>query len=129
MLNTLNEWSTRCVTTLADLERQIAGIKATARQRAKEEEEWAAHVEKLVEAKGTDTKSDKGKEAEDKSSGGGGLFAGLGRKLGAGAASKRGSGDRDEEEDEAMDVDDSDEKGKPNAKKRGFGLLGGGSSK
>ncbi|CZR55190.1 related to ACOB protein [Phialocephala subalpina] len=124
MLSTLSEWSTRCVSTLADLERQIASIKAVAKQRAKEEEEWAATVEKLVEGKGSGDSKDKGKEVDEKSSGSS-LFAGLGRKLGAGAASKRPSGEG--EEDEAMEVDDEDEltKGKPNAKKRGFGLLGG----
>ncbi|KAE8448566.1 hypothetical protein EG329_009447 [Mollisiaceae sp. DMI_Dod_QoI] len=124
MLNTLNEWSTRCVSTLADLERQIASIKSEARRRHKEEEEWAAHVEKLIEAKG-----DKNEKGEDKNSGGG-LLAGIGRKLGAGAASKRGSGGMDDDDDEAMEVDDDDEDGKGkgtrSAKKRGFGLLGSG---
>ncbi|KUJ24149.1 uncharacterized protein LY89DRAFT_557297, partial [Mollisia scopiformis] len=35
MLVTLNEWSSRCVSTLADLERQIASIKAEAKRRHK----------------------------------------------------------------------------------------------
>lgn len=126
MLVTLNEWSNRCVSTLADLERQIASIKAEAKRRHKEEEEWAAHVEKLVETKGDSKGKEKEKESEEKS-GSGGLMSRLG-KLGAGVASKRGSGNLDGEDDEAMEVDDDDEdgerRGSRSAKKRGFGLLG-----
>jgi len=122
MLLTLNEWSNRCVTTLADLERQIASIKAEAKRRHKEEEEWAAYVEKLLEVKG----DGKGKEKENEEKGAGGLLSRIG-KLGAGAASKRGM---DGEDDEAMEVDDEDEEGERrgsrSAKKRGFGLLGSG---
>lgn len=126
MLVTLNEWSNRCVSTLGDLERQIASIKAEAKRRHKEEEEWAAHVEKLTETR-VDGKG-KEKESEEKSFSGGissGLFSRI-PKLGAGAASKR-SMDGD---DEAMDIDDDDDdgerRGSRSAKKRGFGLLGSG---
>jgi COP9 signalosome complex subunit 7 len=118
MLSTLNEWSTRCVSTLADLEKQIASIKADALKRHREEQEWAAHVEKLIEAKPSDsTKNESG-----------GILSGLGRRLGAGAASKRGSQGMDGEDDDDMDVDDDDDaedrRGTRSAKKRGFGGLG-----
>jgi COP9 signalosome complex subunit 7 len=123
MLSTLNEWSSRCVSTLADLEKQIASIKAEALKRHKEEVEWAAHVEKLVEGKG----ESKEKEKEEKSVG---VFGGLGRKLGGGAASKRGSGGLDGEDDDDMDLDENDgddeRRGSRSAKKnRAFGNLAG----
>lgn len=117
MLNTLNEWSSRCVSTLADLERQITGIKAEALKRHKEEAEWAAQVEKLTEIKG----ENKGGKEEDK----GGLFQGVGRKLGLGAAAKRGSGGMEGNGGDDMDVDEEDEeagkKSTRSSKKRGLG--------
>ncbi len=127
MLSILNEWSARCVSTLADLEKQIASIKAEALKRHNEEVEWAAHVEKLIEGKGDG--KEKQKEKEEKS-GGGGVFVGLGRKLGGGAASKRGSGGLDGEDNDNMDLDEEDgddeRRGSRSAKKnRGFGNLGG----
>ena len=96
MLSTLNEWSARCVSTLADLEKQIAKIRAEAQKRHKEETEWTAHVEKLME-------DNKNKDKEEKSTGG--AFAGIGRKLGGGSASKRGM---DGEDDDNMEIDDDD---------------------
>jgi COP9 signalosome complex subunit 7 len=94
MLSTLHEWSNRCVSTLADLEKQIASIKAEAMRRQKEDTEWAAHVEKLLEAKDP---HGKGANEEQKGSNKSGFGSGLGRMLGAGAASKRGSGGLDGE--------------------------------
>lgn len=127
MLSTLNEWSTRCVSTLADLEKQIASIKAEAMRRHKENTEWAAHVEKLMEIKTTHSKET---SEDNKSSGKGGFGAGLGRILGVGAASKRGSGGLDD--DDGMDVDqdsDDDSRDTRSAKKRGgFSGLGFGKS-
>jgi COP9 signalosome complex subunit 7 len=121
MLTTLNLWSSRCVSTLADLEKQIASIKADAQKRFKEEQEWAAHVEKLVEGK--DKEKEGGKE--EKGASGGGMF-GFGRRLGGGAASKRGP---EEGEGDDMDLDDEDEEGERrgglrSAKKRGLASLG-----
>jgi len=117
MLNTLNEWSTRCVSTLADLEKQIAGIKAEALKRHREEAEWNAQVEKLLEVKG---------ENEEKSEKKGGVFHGVGKKLGFGAAAKRGSGGLGGDDADDMDIDDEDDDGGKretrSAKKRGFGL-------
>jgi COP9 signalosome complex subunit 7 len=106
MLSTLNEWSTRCVSTLADLEKQITKIKAEALKRHKEETEWAAHVEKLMEGKD--------KDKEEKSGSG---FSGMGRKLGGGAASKRGMDGEDEDNMELDDEDVDDERQTRSAKK------------
>jgi COP9 signalosome complex subunit 7 len=122
MLTTLNLWSSRCVSTLADLEKQIASIKADAQKRFKEEQEWAAHVEKLVEGK--DKEKEGGKE--EKGAAVGGMF-GFGRRLGGGVASKRGP-EGDEGDD--MDLDDEDDEsgerrgGLRSAKKRGLASLG-----
>jgi len=111
MLNILNEWSSRCVSTLADLERQIATVKADAVKRHKEEQEWTLQVEKLIDGKA-------GKKEEE----GGGFFSNVGRKLGGGGASKREMEDGDD-----MDLDDEDgdsgERRGSRSKKRG--LLGG----
>lgn len=117
MLSTLNQWSTRCVSTLADLEKQITSIKAESLKRHKEEVEWAAQVEKLTEGKEKDAKDEEKK----------GVFGGLGRRLGVGAASKRGSGGLGGGNGgvDDMDVDEDDEEEKRDtrsSKKRGFGL-------
>jgi COP9 signalosome complex subunit 7 len=90
MLSTLNEWSVRCVSTLADLEKQIASIKAEAVKRHKDETEWAAQVEKLLDTKHT-------KEQSEEPSKGGHKLGGLGKLLSSGAAAKRGSGGLDGE--------------------------------
>ncbi|KAF4632683.1 hypothetical protein G7Y89_g5448 [Cudoniella acicularis] len=128
MIHTLDEWSSRCSSTLLDLEKQIANIKATALRRHKEEQEWEREVEKLVEGKG-----DKEKENQSDGKGGvGSLFSSMGRRLGGGAAAKRGvsvMGIDGEDDEDTMDVDDDDEdaserRGTRSAKKRGFGLLG-----
>lgn len=118
MLSTLNEWSTRCVSTLADLEKQIASIKADALKRHREERDWAAHVEKLIEGKEEKEKGGEGK---------GGMFGGLGRRLGAAnSAAKRGNAGLDGDDDDDMDLDEDDDDGERRAsrssKKRGFGL-------
>jgi COP9 signalosome complex subunit 7 len=116
MITTLNEWSTRCVSTLADLEKQIAKIKAEALKRHKEETEWTAHVEKLME-------DNKNKDKEEKS---GGVFGGVGRKLGMGAASKRGMDGEDEDNMEVDDEDGDDERQTRSAKKnKAFNKLAG----
>ncbi|RAL59910.1 hypothetical protein DID88_000537 [Monilinia fructigena] len=49
MLSTLSAWSYRCATTLSSLESQIASIKADAQRRHRDEQDWNAHVESLVE--------------------------------------------------------------------------------
>lgn len=118
MINTLSEWSARCVDTLADLEKQIAAIKADALKRHKDEKEWNAHLEKLVEVKEKEAKEEGGK-----SGGGSGIFSGLGRRLGGG---KRGGPyEGEDEEDMDLDYDDDDQMGGGQrntraSKKRGF---------
>lgn len=118
MLSTLSEWSERCTSTLAHLEEQIAAIKTEAARRAKEEREWTAHVEKLMEVK--DDASSKDAAAAKAS---GGLFSGLGKRLQGVGGAKR----ENEEEGGDMDVDEEEEED-PNkratrsSKKRGFGF-------
>ncbi|KAH8679953.1 hypothetical protein BGZ60DRAFT_370170 [Tricladium varicosporioides] len=135
MISTLDEWSSRCSSTLLDLEKQIATIKASALRRQREEDEWNKEVEKLLEEK---------LEKEGGHHGGlqgggkgsvniGGMLSSMGRRLGGGAASKRGMGAMgvdDGEEGDSMEVDDEDEdmtggRSTRSAKKRGFGLMGG----
>jgi len=129
MLSALNEWSTRCASTLADLERQIARIKSDALARHKEEIEWAAHVERLVDGK-------KSQEEKAKETIGSGFMGNVGKKLGlgSGAAMKRGSASQiDGDEDVDMDIDgedddDGDRKGSTRsakaAKRNMFGMGG-----
>ncbi|CZS99152.1 related to ACOB protein [Rhynchosporium agropyri] len=123
MLSTLNEWSTRCVSTLADLEKQIAGIKAEAMKRHREETEWNAQVEKLLEVKAEVSFSSEEKEKDVKKL----SFSAVGKKLGFGAAAKRGNGAvAGDGEVNDMDVDEDDEGSKVgrdtrSSKKRGHG--------
>lgn len=124
MLSTLNEWSSRCVSTLAELEKQIATVRAEALKRHRDEQEWAATVEKLAEGKSSD-------KNQSQSSGSDALYAQLNRKLGAGAASKRGNGGMDGQDNDDMDLDEEDEDNSNrrelrSAKKRGFSNLGSG---
>lgn len=103
MLRTLDAWSSRCVSTLAELEKQIESVKAEALKRKesinreREELDKATSLEKQGEGKTLDK------------SGQGDLFAHLTRKLGAGAASKRGNGGLDREDSDDMDLDDDDD--------------------
>lgn len=131
MLSTLSAWSSRCVSTLQDLESQILRIKAEALQRHKEEAEWKAHVEELIK----DKSGDKGKKAE----GGLGSSNGpdVGRRLGQGAAMKRGNGamegfGSDEDVDMEAEEEEEDENGGgrrgSNKKTRGFGKMSFGKS-
>lgn len=117
MLSTLNAWSTRCSSTLADLEKQIASIKSDALKHHKEEAEWNAHVEKLVDGKASD-------KIQNEDAGG---RWGLGKRVG-GAGGKRANGSMlggdGFEDDDGMDVDEDDEDGgEKRGKKRGFGTL------
>ena len=103
MLRTMDAWSSRCVSTLAELEKQIESVKAEALKRKesinreREELDKATSLEKQGEGKTLDK------------SGQGDLFAHLTRKLGAGAASKRGNGGLDREDSDDMDLDDDDD--------------------
>lgn len=120
MISTLDEWSTRCSSTLLDLENQIAGIKSEALKRHKEEQEWAAEVERLVDGKNKEPQG-----TDDSRGGVVGIMSSFGRRLGGGPASKRGVGHRADADD--MDVDENDDdvgerRELRSGKKRGFGL-------
>jgi COP9 signalosome complex subunit 7 len=124
LIVTLKDWSYRCNSTLSALEAQIARIKAEAASRYKEEKEWEAEVEQMIEAEGQS-----GKAPEGKKLGAGVLGTGKrGDKLGA--AVKRGffggSGNPNEGD---MDIDEEEEEdgerrslGARSLKKRGLGI-------
>ncbi|TVY39796.1 COP9 signalosome complex subunit 7a [Lachnellula subtilissima] len=116
MLLTLSAWSSRCSTSLSDLEAQIAQIKTEAKRRQKEEAEWNKEVEKLVESGGGGGGGGGKGAKSDETGGGGGFFGGLGKKLG---------GSRRDDEDVDMEGDGDGEKGGKNLK-RSFGLLASG---
>lgn len=62
MLATLQDWSSRCTSTLAHLEAQIAAIEATSHKRHTEKKAWAAKTDVLVEEA---KNSDKGAHGRD----------------------------------------------------------------
>ncbi|KAG9237366.1 hypothetical protein BJ875DRAFT_160691 [Amylocarpus encephaloides] len=117
MLSTLDTWSARCSSTLADLEAQMAALKTEAARRHKAEQEWSAEVEVLLEKAGKDA---------EKNQGGGLGFGNLPSSQGMGVG-MMGANDTDEDD---MDIDDDEEdtsnqRSTRSAKKRGFGTLGG----
>lgn len=119
MLATLGAWSARCVATLAELEGQIAAVKAEAARRHRGEEEESATLNRLLKEK-----VEKGRSGQA-----GDVFSQLNRKLGAGAASKRGNGGLERDGGDDMDIDDEDEEIQErretrSSKKRGFGNMG-----
>lgn len=111
LITTLNTWSSRCTTTLSELELQIAQIRAVAKNRAREEKDWAAQVDRLIDISKADKKDE-----------------GWGTRLGTRLASKRGNAGSAEDSDDGMDVDEDDDEGderrgstsKPNKKRGGF---------
>lgn len=125
MLSTLDAWSARCVSTLADLEAQIEGVKADARRR---HDAAKRDRDDLERALAQDSRSSQPGEKGAAQGGSGDLFAQLNRRLGAGAASKRGNGglDRDDSDDMDVDedVDDGPEQRGSRSKKRGFANFG-----
>lgn len=104
LMDTLQEWSGRCSTTLSSLEKQIAMIKTEALRRHKEELEWNNYVEDMVKKEGEGIK---GQRKESTS----------GKKLGSGRPgqnSKRGfmglgGGNRDRHDNGDVDVDMDDD--------------------
>lgn len=110
MLSSLSEWSSRCESTLADLEKQIVAVKTDALKRRKEQREWAAHVDKLIEDKNEQDKLDTGRDS--------------GKRLGQ--TGKRGSGMMgvgSDYDDGRMDLDEEEEVPKA-LKKRGLASIG-----
>jgi COP9 signalosome complex subunit 7 len=128
LITTLKEWSYRCHSTLSTLESQIAKIRADAARRHKEEKEWNANVEKMVEKEGGAAVKDAAGVAVGKGgqkSGGSGTGRKGGEKRGffGGGGGKSGDGgegemDVDEEEEEGEDRRDG---GARSLKKRGLG--------
>jgi COP9 signalosome complex subunit 7 len=105
MLSTLNTWSERCVSTLAELEKQIETVKAEALER----HETAIRERDELDEATADKQGEGGKAANKTQAAQGDLISHLTRKLGAGAASKRGNIGLDREDSDDMDVDDDDE--------------------
>jgi COP9 signalosome complex subunit 7 len=109
LIMTLHEWSSRCSSTLSDLEEQITSIKSDSVRRKREEKEWAAKVDKLIDG-----------EKESK---------GPASKKGEGAVKRGFFGGNDADEgDMDLDSDDTEVDEKRGAaglkKKRGLGGVG-----
>jgi COP9 signalosome complex subunit 7 len=62
LITTLKDWSSRCTSTLSSLEKQIATIKADALRRHKEERDWDAYVDKMIETDGDPSRKDDGRK-------------------------------------------------------------------
>ncbi|KAI1191502.1 PCI domain-containing protein [Nemania serpens] len=108
MLSSLREWSGRCASTLADLEAQVASIKAAAAARNNDKKAWVEQTMRLAEAE----------KAAEQGGGGSGVHTqrhgailnrALARMQGQ-RFGKRGSGSLEPsaDDDEAMDVDDDE---------------------
>jgi COP9 signalosome complex subunit 7 len=140
MIAALQAWSSRCSTTLSDLESQIASIKATALRRAQEKQSRDEKLKRLIEeAKDPNAPLAALHEMGIAGSGGSGSGQAQGqhshnRKLAVGIGSgtagvlgkggqrygKRGASgllEGDELDDEAMELDEEDE-GEADGKKR-----------
>jgi COP9 signalosome complex subunit 7 len=121
LVDTLKEWSSRCSSTLSALELQIAKIKSDALKRHKDETEWDAEIEQMIEAEGQTGKANEGKKL--------GNTATIGRRGDKLGAVKRGffGGSTNTEEGD-MDIDEEEEDGERKGlgvrslKKRGLGL-------
>jgi COP9 signalosome complex subunit 7 len=132
LIKTLKEWSQRCHSTLSALESQITQIRNDAARRHKEEKEWNANVEKLIEKEGGAV----GKDTQGVLVGkGGGKGSGSGSGVGRKGGEKRGffgggggKGDGGDGGDGEMDIDEDEEEGDDkrdggarSLKKRGLG--------
>lgn len=93
LIATLHQWSGRCTTTLSSLEKQISTIKSDAARRRKEQKEWDAKVEKLVDGPTANNEKEK---------------KGAQGKKGEGAVKRGFFGGTDAEEGD-MDVDSDDD--------------------
>jgi COP9 signalosome complex subunit 7 len=113
LISTLHDWSGRCNSTLASLEQQIASIKSEAARRHKDELDWDAKLDKLIEGTantGKDTRVTRNKPGE------GAVKRGF-----VAAAQDADDGDMDLDSDE----DESDDRkgGAGLKKKRGLGNI------
>ncbi|KAI0203694.1 PCI domain-containing protein [Astrocystis sublimbata] len=134
MLSALRVWSSRCSTTLEDLDQEVADIKAAAARRHSKKKAWAEQLAKLVEEEREIELLQKGP-----GHGGGGGMHGVrqgailnralarmqGQRFG-----KRGSGSLEAgpTDDEAMDVDEEYEDDGEASAAGGAAVGGGGSS-
>ena len=120
LLSNLEAWSSRCTSTLEDLEAQIAAIKAEAAQRHAEKKAWDATTERLLEeeknagqAKGHDSGGVHGPGQRN-------ILNRAIARLGGNSSSRYGKRgmDPEVEDDEAMDVDDEEIEDGVEGKKR-----------
>ncbi|OHE96697.1 PCI domain-containing protein [Colletotrichum orchidophilum] len=115
MIRALHAWSSRCESTLGDLESQIAGIRDAAARRQRDKAEQEARLEKLVEDVRKDPESGAGRKLAVGHAHSGGERVGgfLGHTSRAQRYNKRGStsmmDNTEEIDDEAMDVDEEDD--------------------
>ncbi|KAF5871916.1 putative pci domain-containing protein [Botrytis fragariae] len=119
MLSTLSAWSARCTTTLSSLESQIASIKADAQRRHRDEQDWNAHVESLLEPT----------PPSENSSGPTGIMGNIQSLTGrmtrsSGKRHNRLEGQSSDEEMDDVDPMGGQHKDTRSSKKRGFGGLG-----
>ncbi|KAK7967517.1 COP9 signalosome complex subunit 7a [Apiospora aurea] len=107
MLASLQDWSSRCTTTLADLEAQIAAIKDTAAQKHSEKKAWTSKTEELIE---DEKSSDKGAHGRQQTNMISRAVAGMRSGGRYGKRDRGGNSIEDEaDDDEAMDLDDNQE--------------------
>ncbi|TGO65433.1 hypothetical protein BCON_0002g00150 [Botryotinia convoluta] len=119
MLSTLSAWSARCTTTLSSLESQIASIKADAQRRHRDEQDWNAHVESLLEPT----------PPSENSTGPTGIMGNIQSLTGrmtrsSGKRHNRLEGQSSDEEMDDVDPMGGQHKDTRSSKKRGFGGLG-----
>ncbi|KAI1138169.1 hypothetical protein F5Y05DRAFT_385342 [Hypoxylon sp. FL0543] len=111
MLKSLRSWSSRCSTTLADLESQISAVKAAAAARAAEKAAWDKTQAKLVEDQRKSEPSASGAHGRSQ---GRLVDAAVARLRGGNGVAhrsvKRGSGSLEpgQDSDEAMDLDEEE---------------------
>lgn len=124
MIRALHAWSSRCESTLDDLESQIAGIREAAARRQSDKADQEARLARLVEETRKDPEATGRKLAVGHAPSGGERGSGfLGHTSRAQRYNKRGStsmmDNAEEIDDEAMDVDeDDDEQEKKRASRR-----------
>ncbi|KAI1076174.1 PCI domain-containing protein [Whalleya microplaca] len=125
MLGSLRAWSGRCTATLADLEAQVAAVRADAARRHAERKAAEAAQAHLVDEQRA-TEQGGGAHAR----GGGSLLNRAVARLNGQRYGKRGSGSLDAgaDEDEAMDVDEDDQQLQAQQPEDGEGAGGGSGS-
>ncbi|SZF01821.1 unnamed protein product [Blumeria hordei] len=114
MINTLGAWSSRCMSTLEDLEQHIACIKTEALRRHRYETAWASEFDRLT----SEITNKHEKEPRNFN-----LLFGNSLNPADVGAGKRGGDVLDDHLDEAMDIDDeevNERRDMRSAKKRGL---------